>query len=124
MKRFLIYLFVFPTVATLAFYAVVFLLTGAAVDSLMGPALIYGIAIIPGLVIAVVDMLFAKSPVTAVIAGTALVYGASVVLLFMEGEAHGIVIVALALIPAVPTAVSSWLTNKRLPAPADVGQAA
>ena len=116
MKRFLIYLFVFPTVATLTFYAVVFLLTGAAVDSLTGPVLIYGIAIFPGLVIAVVDKSISKSPVAAVIAGTALVYTASVVLLLMEGEAHGSFIGALAMIPAIPTAVSSWLTNRSVAA--------
>ena len=38
MKRFLIYLFLFPAIATVSLYAVLYILTGAVVDSLSGPA--------------------------------------------------------------------------------------
>jgi hypothetical protein len=36
MKRFLIYLLLFPAIATVSFYAVLYILTGAVVDSLSG----------------------------------------------------------------------------------------
>jgi hypothetical protein len=38
MKRFLIYLLLFPAIATVSLYAVLYILTGAVVDSLSGSA--------------------------------------------------------------------------------------
>ena len=52
MKRFLIFLFLFPAVATVSFYAVLYVLTGAVVDSLSGPGIMYLVSIGPGLVLA------------------------------------------------------------------------
>jgi hypothetical protein len=40
MKRFLIFLFIFPAIATASFYAVVYILTGAELDSLSGRRLV------------------------------------------------------------------------------------
>ena len=62
MKRFLIFIFLFPAVATVSFYAVLYVLTGAVVDSLSGPGIIYLASIGPGLVLALVDWLVAKRP--------------------------------------------------------------
>ena len=50
MKRFLIFLFLFPAVATVSFYAVLYVLTGAVVDSLSGPGIMCLVSIGPGLV--------------------------------------------------------------------------
>jgi len=57
MKRFLIYLLLFPAIATVSFYAVLYILTGAVVDSLSGPAFCYLMFIGPTLVVALVDWL-------------------------------------------------------------------
>ena len=66
MKRFLIFLFLFPAVATVSFYAVLYVLTGAVVDSLSGPGIMYLVSIGPGLVLALVDWLVVKTPIPAV----------------------------------------------------------
>jgi hypothetical protein len=65
MKRVLIFLFLFPAVATVSFYAVLYVLTGAVVDSLSGPGIMYLVSIGPGLVLALVDWLVAKTPIPA-----------------------------------------------------------
>jgi hypothetical protein len=76
MKRFLIFVFLFPAVATVSFYAVVYILTGAVLDSVSGPAFLYLIAMGPGLLLALVDWLVAKTPIPGVIGTTLFVYGA------------------------------------------------
>src|SRR5271170_3184478 len=70
MRRFLIFLFLFPAAATVSFYAVLYVLTGAVVDSLSGPGIMYLVSIGPGLVLALVDWLVAKAPIPAVIGTT------------------------------------------------------
>jgi hypothetical protein len=55
MKRFMIFLFLFPAVATVSFYAVLYVLTGAVVDSLSGPRIMYLASIGPGFVLALGD---------------------------------------------------------------------
>jgi hypothetical protein len=70
MKRVLIFIFLFPAVATVSFYAVLHVLTGAVVDSLSGPGIMYLVFIVPGLVLALVDWLVAKTPIPAVIGTT------------------------------------------------------
>jgi hypothetical protein len=75
MKRVFIFLFLFPAVATVSFYAVLYVLTGAVVDSLSGPGIMYLVSIVPGLVLALVDWLVAKTPIPAVIGTTLFAYG-------------------------------------------------
>jgi hypothetical protein len=109
MKRFLIFLFLFPAVATVSFYAVLFVLTGAVVDSLSGPAFMYVISIGPGLVLALVDWLIAKTPIPGVVGTTLFVYAALVLFLAWDGSAKDIF--ALGLIGAIPAGVCSWLSR-------------
>jgi hypothetical protein len=111
MRRFLIFLFLFPAVATVAFYAVLYVLTGAAVDSLSGPATMYLVFIGPGLGLALVDWLVAKTPIPAVIGTTVFAYGALVLFLAWDGSAKDIL--ALGLVGAIPAAVCSWLSSGR-----------
>jgi hypothetical protein len=111
MKRFLIFLLLFPAVATVSFYAVVYVLTGAVVDSLSGPGIMCLIAIGPGLVLALVDWLIAKTPIPAVIGTTLVAYGALVLFLAWDGGAKDVL--ALGLIAAIPAAVCSWLSRRK-----------
>lgn len=112
MKRVLIFLLLFPAVATVSFYAVVYVLTGAVVDSLSGPGIGYLASIGPGLVLALVDWLVAKTPLPAVIGTTLFAYGALVLFLAWDGSAK--YILALGLISAIPAAVCSWLSQSQM----------
>jgi hypothetical protein len=109
MRRLLIYLILFPAIATASFYAVVYILTGAEIDSLSGPALGYLIFVGPGLVVALVDWLFARTRLPVAVATTLFTYGASVLSLAWDGERY---ILALGLIGGIPAAVCSWLSNR------------
>ena len=77
MKRFLIYLLLFPAIATVSLYAVLYILTGAVVDSLSGPAFCYLMFIGPALVVALVDWLVSRTRIPGVIATTLFAYGIS-----------------------------------------------
>jgi hypothetical protein len=112
MKRFLIYLLLFPAVATASFYAVVYILTGAVVDSFSGPGIMYAISIGPALVVALVDWCIARTRIPVVVATTLFAYGVSVLLVASSLGLHK-VILALGLIGAIPAAVCSWLSNRR-----------
>jgi hypothetical protein len=96
MKRILIFLFLFPAIATASFYAVVYILTGAELDSVSGPALLYAAFAGPGLVLALVDWLIAKTPIPAVIGTTLFVYGALVLYLAWDGNAAATNVTSLA----------------------------
>ena len=112
MNRFLIFLLLFPAVATVSFYAVVYALTGAVVDSGSGPVLMYLVFIAPGLLAALFDWLVAKTSIPAVIATTLVAYGSSVLVLggALGSSKH---ILALGLIGAIPAALCSWLSNRQ-----------
>jgi hypothetical protein len=77
MKRLLIYLLLFPAIATVALYAVLYILTGAVVDSLSGPAFVYLMFIGPALVVALVDWLVSRTRIPGVIATTLFAYAVS-----------------------------------------------
>jgi hypothetical protein len=109
MKRFVIFLFLFPAVATVSFYAVLYVLTGAVVDSLSGPGVMYLVSTGPGFVLALMDWLVVKTPIPAVIGTTLFAYGALVLFLAWDGSAKDIL--ALGLIGAIPAAVCSWLSS-------------
>jgi len=116
MKRFLVFLFVFPAVATVSLYSVIYLLTGALVDSWSRPALIYLVAIVPGLVVALVDWCMSRTPVPTVIGTTLFAYGALVLYLQWDGSAR--YVFSLGLISGLPAAVCSFLSeDKTAPAP-------
>ncbi|WPO40037.1 hypothetical protein [Tardiphaga sp. 42S5] len=111
MKRLLIFLLLFPAVATVAFYAVTYVLTGAAVDSGTGPVFTYLVFIVPGLLVALLDWLIARTSMPAVMTTTLLAYGLSVLAMaLLLGSSKQLV--ALGLIGAIPAAVCSWLSNK------------
>lgn len=113
MKRFLVFLLLFPAVATVSLYSVIYLLTGAVVDSVSRPALIYAIAIVPGLVVAMVDWLMSKTPIPTVVGTTLLAYGALVLFLAWDGSAR--YIFALGVISGLPAAVCSFLSREKAP---------
>jgi hypothetical protein len=111
MNRFLIFLLLFPAVATASFYAVTYILSGAAQDSGLGPVFMYLVFIVPGLLVALLDWLVAKTSIPAVIATTLLTYGLSALALaWALGSSKEIL--AIGLLGAFPAAVCSWLSNK------------
>ena len=81
MNRFLIFLLLFPAVATASFYTVTYILAGATQDSGLGPVFMYLIFIVPGLFVALLDWLVAKSSIPAVVVTTLLAYVLSVLAL-------------------------------------------
>jgi hypothetical protein len=92
---------------------VTYILSGAAQDSGLGPVFMYLVFIVPGLLVALLDRLFAKTPVPAVIATTLLAYGLSVLATaWALGSTKQIL--ALGLIGAIPAAGCSWLSNRRV----------
>jgi hypothetical protein len=110
MKRFLIYLFLFPAIATVSLYAVLYILTCAVVDSLSGPAFCYLAFMGPGLVVALVDCLAARTTIPGVVATTLFAYVVSVLAVVWAGT---IDVWVFGLVGAIPAAVCSWLSNKR-----------
>ena len=111
MKRFLIYLLLFPAIATVALYAVLYILTGAVVDSLSGPAFCYLMFIGPALVVALVDWLVSRTRLPGVIATPLFAYGVSALSAAWAGTIDALV---FGLVGAIPAAVSSWLSNRRV----------
>jgi xanthine/uracil permease len=111
MKRLMIFLFVFPAIATVTFYAVGYTLTGASQDSGVGPVVMYLGLIVPGLVVALIDWLVGKTFAPVVVATTLVTYALSVLAL---GWALGpsLQTPALGLIGAIPAAVCSWLNQR------------
>ena len=101
MKRFLIYLLLFPAIATVALYAVLYILTGAVVDSLSGPAFCYLMLIGPALVIALVDWLVSRTRIPSVIAPTLFAYAVSALSAAWAGT---IDVLVFGLVGAVPAA--------------------
>jgi hypothetical protein len=109
MKRFLIYLFLFPAIATASFYAVLYILTGAVVDSLSGPAFGYLMFIGPALVVALVDWRASRlGVIPGVMATTLFAYGISVLAVAWAGTRD---ISVLGLVGGIPAAVCSWLSS-------------
>jgi hypothetical protein len=112
-RRFLIFLLLFPAVATTSFYALLYRLTGAAQDGGWGPVLMYLVFIVPGLLAALVDWPVAKTSMPAVVATTLLSYGLSLLaLVLLLGSSKQIWV--LGLIGAIPAAVCSRLSNRRV----------
>ena len=109
MKRFLIYLFLFPAIATASLYAVLYILTGAVVDSLSGPAFVYLMFIGPALAVALVDWWASRlGVIPGVIATTLFAYGVSVLAVAWAGTRD---VSVLGLVGGIPAAVCSWLSS-------------
>jgi len=110
-KRFLIYLLLFPAIATVALYAVIYILTGAVVDSLSGPAFVWLMLTGPALVVGLVDWLVSRTRMPGVIAPTLFAGGVSVLAAAWAGT---IDVPVFGLIGAIPAAVCSWLSDRRV----------
>jgi len=110
MKRFQIYLFLFPAIATASLYAVLYILTGAVVDSLSGPAFGYLMFIGPALVVALVDMWASRllGVIPGVIATTLFAYGVSVLTVAWAVTRD---VSVFGLVGGIPAAVCSWLSS-------------
>ena len=112
MKRFLIFLFLFPAVAAASFYAVLYILTDAVPDSLSGSGFAYLIFVAPALLFALVDWLFAKAPIPAVVGTTLFGYAAAVLSASMLwGRGLDKETLTFGLVGAIPAAVCSWLSG-------------
>ena len=111
MIRLMIFGMLFPAVATVAFYAVGFMLTGTNLDSGVGPVVIYLFCIVPGLLVAGIDWLAGKTPAPVVVTTSLVSYGltalAMVGLLGASPQA-----LVLGLIGAIPAGVCSWLLHR------------
>jgi hypothetical protein len=108
MRRFLIYLFLFPAIATTSLYAVFYILTGAVVDSLSGPAFGYLMFIGPALVVALVDWWASRlSIIPGVVATTLFAYGVSVLTVAWAVRDVSV----FGLVGGIPAAVCSSLSN-------------
>jgi hypothetical protein len=110
MKRFLIYLLLFPAIATSSLYAVLYILTGAEVDSLSGPAFCYLMFIGPALVVALVDWGAARTRIPSVIAATLFACLVSVLAVTWAGT---IDVLVFGLVGAIPAALCSWLSREK-----------
>jgi hypothetical protein len=113
MKRFQIYLFLFPAIAAASLYAVLYILTGAVVDSLSGPAFGYLMFIGPALVVALVDRWASRlSVIPGVIATTFFAYGVSVLTVAWAGTRDVSRDASVfGLVGGIPAAVCSWLSS-------------
>jgi hypothetical protein len=113
MKRLLIFLLLFPAIAGAAFFAVLYVLTGAEPDSLSGTGFAYLLFVAPALLLAVVDWLFAKAPIPAVVGTTLFGYAAAVLsatMLWHRGLDEATLTAGL--VGAIPAAVCSWLSKR------------
>lgn len=110
MKRLLVFLLLFPVLGAVAFYAITYALTGAALDSGTGPVFMFLVLITPGLFFGLLDWLVAKTSLPIVAATTLLVYGLTVAALAWA-LGPSMAVLALGLIGAVPAGVCSWMSN-------------
>jgi hypothetical protein len=111
MRRGLIFMFLFPAIATVSAYAIIYLLTGAVVDSVSGPAWVYLVCMAPGLLLALIDWGFSKSWISPVVGTSLISYTGLVGFLAWDGSARWIA--ALGFIGVIPAAASSWLINRQ-----------
>jgi hypothetical protein len=111
MKRFLIYLFAFPAIAMVALYAVIYVLTGAVVDSLSGPAFVALMFVGPALAVALVDGLASRRGViNGVVAATLFACAVCVLAVVWAGTRD---VWVFGFVGAIPAAVCSWLSIDR-----------
>ena len=116
MKRFLIFIFLFPGIATVVLFAFISIGVGALPDNPQAIFVVgwgYVVGVVPALVCAVVDLLLGKIRIPAVIGTTLVGYGIAILAgltIFDWGLIERIL--AFGLIGAIPAAVCSWLSGK------------
>ena len=113
MKRFLIFVFLFPGIATAVFFALVTI----AIALPDNPEVVgwgYVVGVVPALVCAVVDLFLRKTRIPAIIGTTLVGYGIAV-LAGLTIFDYGLIgkILAFGLIGAIPAALCSWLSNEK-----------
>ena len=116
MKRFLIFIFLFPGIATVVLFAFISIGVGALPDNPQAIFVVgwgYVVGVVPALVCAVVDLLLGKTRIPAVIGTTLVGYGIAILAgltIFDWGLIERIL--AFGLLGAIPAAVCSWLSGK------------
>ncbi|CAN5505983.1 hypothetical protein BH11PSE4_BH11PSE4_06630 [soil metagenome] len=115
MSRLLIFVLLFPAVATASFYVLLDILTGAELDSLSGPAWLYLAFIGPALLIAGVDSIAARLSVMPAVLVTTLFGYTAATLAAVGALQNGLSpqALALGLIGAVPAGLCSWMSRHR-----------
>jgi len=117
MKRFLIFVCLFPGIATAVFLALLSIAVGALPDNPAAVFLVgwgYIVGVVPALVCAMVDLLLSKTRVRGIIGTTLVGYGIGVLLSLVVFDYRLIGrIMAFGLIGAIPAAVCSWLSNEK-----------
>jgi hypothetical protein len=115
MKRFLIFICLFPGIAVAVFLAFVSIGVGAFPDNPQAVVLVgwgYVVGVIPALICAVVDLLLRKTRIPPVI-GTALVgYGIATLPALTIFDWDLGMALAFGLVGGIPAAVCSWLSGK------------
>ena len=116
MKRFLIFVFLFPGIATAVFFALVTIAVALPdnPEALLVVMWGYVVGIVPALVCAVVDLFLRKTRIPAIIGTTLVGYGIAV-LAGLTIFDYGLIgkILAFGLIGAIPAALCSWLSNEK-----------
>jgi len=117
MKRFLIFVCLFPGIATAVFFALLSIAMGAFPDNPEAVFVVgwgYIIGVVPALVCALVDLFLSKTRIPGVIGTTLVGYGIGVLVGFAVFD-YGLIgrTMAFGLIGAIPAAVCSWLSNEK-----------
>jgi len=109
MKRFLIFLLLFPAIATVLLFAVLYILTGAVVDSFSGPGVCYLMFIGPALAVALIDWLGSRlSVIPGAVVPTLFAYAGSVLAVAWAGTRD---VWVFGLVGGIPALVCSWLSD-------------
>jgi len=119
MKRFLIFVFLFPGMAIAVFFALISIWLWVALpDNPEGALLLVGwgyvVGVVPALLCAVVDLFLRKTRIPAIIGTTLVGYGIAVLAALTIFD-YGLIgkILAFGLIGAIPAALCSWLSNEK-----------
>jgi hypothetical protein len=117
MKRYLIFVCLFPGIATAVFFALLSIAVGAFPDNAEAVFVVgwgYIIGFVPALVCASVDSFLGKTRSPRVIGTTLVGYGIGV-LVALAAFDYRLVgrIMAFGLIGAIPAAACSWLSNEK-----------
>ena len=117
MKRFLVFIGLFPALALVGLFAFISIGIGVLPDNPQAVMLVpwaYVVGVIPALICAVADRFLAKTGFSAVI-GTAFVGYVIAILVALLVFDFGLFgrILAFGLIGAIPAAVCSWLSSSR-----------
>jgi hypothetical protein len=115
MKRFLIFVLLFPGIATAVLFALISIGVGALPDNPEAIFVVgwgYIVGLIPALVCALVDLLLGKTRIPPVVGTTLVGYGIALLagLVIFDFGLFGRIL-AFGLIGGIPAAVCSWLSG-------------